>query len=1039
MIILILFYMLNLGTYADDERSAKVDFYKGAKEFVNDINGIISNKEQIKKMESNAKFDDSVEGIEILEQSNRELSIKSFEDYIQKYPNSPYVPDAMYRLAKLYYEDTAQKVIKDTENYEKEYQKFLRGEIQVLPPDPAADYSDTIRLLNTLTKDYRDYQYRDDALYLLGYTYFEQGNPQKGIEAYEALIQEYPKNDKLAEVYTRLGEYYFDVDNVSRSVYYYSQVLEHPNSPYYENVIYKLAWTYYHKKRIDEASSFFVSLIDYNEKKFGTSYTSSTMNESKNYIAIGYADIPKGIQGAYDFFRKIGGRKYEYEIMQKICELYASSDRTKEALNAFNFVMEHYPYSPENPIIYEKVLNSIKPDQNLKLLGVERDRLIQLFGEGSTWREKNKDNIKAIFIVEQIIKKQLIAAAFYHQEKGDEKNDKKEYIKAAKLYYEFLKQYPMDGLVVGARFNYAKVLFNLGDYEGAIKEFTAVQDYTEDEKFKEESSFSLVTTWQNKLRRDQPRKYAIKDVKPLVDKDDKLLPQNALNEEEEATMAACAKYEKLNPKGKRLPHVWYIEAEIYFRNNMFDVSREKYENIVENYPNEKVATDSIRNMVASYTYEKNYPKIEEWSRKLLASKNFGVGLSSDEEEIKSLMTGSVFKSAKKMEEEGRYEDAANEYIRLAKQYPKSEYSDAALYNAGLIYEKVGDPINAIRSYRFMLVKYPRSRHTVEALFRVAVNYEQQLNFPNAIYFYEEITKRHSKTSFIADAHYNAARIRRAYNQYEKAANHFMAYSMMVKEQKEKANSLMLSASLYDKAGNYAKALNLYQYYIKQNRKDLDGVMLSHTSKARIYGQLNKKKLAYMEYVSAVNTFKASGSPSSDLQANEQNAESKFMIIFELSNKYHSIKVKNRSVKAMKIAYDQKQKLLQTLSEQYLKVINLGSPGWSVAALYMIGYEFQKFAEFLYEIPIPKQINTEQLINEYKSQIQTQAMPYEDKAIEYYEKSISESARLKIVNEWTKRAKQKLSKLKPEQYKESKEEIPVVYPSVDIRDYGFIGK
>jgi len=339
----------------------------------------------------------------------------------------------------------------------------------------------------------------------------------------------------------------------------------------------------------------------------------------------------------------------------------------------------------------------------------------------------------------------------------------------------------------------------------------------------------------------------------------------------------------------------------------------------------------------------------------------------------------------------------------------------------------------------MLVKYPKSKHTVETLFRVAVNYEQQLDFQNSIYFYEQITKKHPKTEFAADAHYNAARIRRAYNQYEKAADHFMAHSIMAKEQKEKAESLMLAASLYDKSEKYAKALNSYEYYIKRNKRDLDGVMLSRTNKARIYGELDKKKLAYMEYVLAIKTFKASGSPSADLQANEQNAEARFMLVYDMSNKYHAIKVKKNSVKVMKLAYDQKQQLLQKLSEEYLKIISLGSAGWSVAALYMLGYEFQKFSEFLYDIPIPKQINTEQLINEYKSQIQAQAMPYEDKAIEYYEKSISESARLKVANDWTKRARQRLSKLKPEQYKDNKDEIPVVYPSMDIKDYGFIGR
>jgi cellulose synthase operon protein C len=1038
MITLIFFYMLCQVVLADDVKPAKIDFYKGAQEFINEVDSIMSNKQQLKKIESDEKFEDKVENIETLERSNMDLSIKSFESYIAKYPNSPYVPDALYRLSKLYYEDASQKAIKDTENYEKEYQKFLRGETQVLPPDPVADYSKAIKTLKRLTDNYRDYKYRNEALYLAGYVYFEQGNIKNGTETYNTLIREYPKSDKLAEVYTRLGEYYFDSDDLSKAVYYYSQVLEYPDSPYYENVLYKLAWTYYHKKKIDEASGFFASLLDYNEKKFGPDHTSSTINEAKNYIAMGYAEFAKGVKGAYAFFRRIGGRNYEYEIMRRITEAYCSSDRIKEARESFNFIIDHYPYHPENPIVDEKLLNSINPTQNLKLLNIERDRMIQLFGEGSVWREKNKDDPKALATAEEIIKKQLIAAALYHQKIGDDRKSRKEYIKAARLYYEFLRKYPMDGLVAGARYNYAKVLFNLHDYKGAIKEYTAVQDYTEDEGLREESSFSVVTAWQNRLITEQSTKYASKDMKPLVGVNGKLLPPNELNAEEASTVMSCQKYEKLNQRGQRLARVWYIEAGIYFRNNMFEKARKKYNEIIENYPKDKTASESIRSIIASYTYEKNYPKVEEWSKKFLALRSSDQDMGKDEDEIRSLMTGSVFNSAKGMEEEGRYEEAANEYIRLERQYPNSEYADAALYNAGLMYEKRGDANGAIRSYNMMLDQYPKSKHSLSAMFRVATNYEQQLDFGNAMYFYGKIIKKYPKTDLAVDSNYNSGRIRRAYNQYEKAANHFMAYSVGSKDQQEGASALILSGSLYERSKKYAKALNAYEKYIKDNNKDIEGVAKARIGKATVYDKMGKKDLAYKEYEKLTDELKVSGNPSGTKIA-EYNAEAMFRMIQPLSDRYHAIRVKALSVDAMRLGYEKKQELLQKLSEEYLKVISLGSPEWSVGALYMMGYEFQEFADFLYKAPVPKEINTEQLKGEYKSQVQTQAMPYEDKATEYYEKCISESARLKVANDWTKGSRQRLAQLKPKEYKDNKDEITVVYPSADIKDHGFVGK
>jgi TolA-binding protein len=1036
MITLMLLYMFYHGVLADEAKPSSIELYKGAQELVNDVGGIISNKEQLKKIESDEKFERKIEGIEKLERSNRDLSIKSFEDYVKDYPDSPYVPDALYRLSKLYYEKASQTVIKDTENYEKEYQKFLRGEAQVLPPEPVADYSKAIRTLNRLISDHKTYKYRDEAMYLSGYVYFEQGNVKKGIRSYETLIKEYPKSNKLAEVYTRLGEYYFDSGDLSKAVYYYSQALEYPDSQYYENVLYKLAWTYYHKKKIEEASGFFVSLIDYDEKKFGKGYSGATVNEAKNYIAIGYAESRQGIKRAYDFFGRIGGRSYEYEVMKRILYIYCGSDRINEAVDSFNFIIAHYPYHQENPVIDEKLLNSIKADQTPRLLNRERDRMIQLFGEGSIWREKNKDNPEAVTTAEEIIKKQLIMAAVYHHKKGDERKDRKEYIKAAKLYYEFLSKYPMDGLVAGARYNYAKVLFNLKDYRGAIKEYTAVQDYTDDEKLKEESSFSIIAAWHDRLKREDPKKYSSKEIKPLL-AGEKLLPRNNLDEKELATIDACKKYERINPKGQRLALVWYVEAEIYFRNNMFSESRGKYGLIIEKYPSDSIASDSMRNIIASYAHEKNYTEVEEWSKKLLASRMADKNAIGDDREIKNLMTGSVFSSAKSMEEEGRYEEAASEYIRLSKQYPRSEYSDAAMYNAGLIYEKTGNSAKAISIYEMMLAKYPKSKNSTGAMFRTAVSYEKQLYLGNALRLYDHIIKKYPNTAFAADSNYSAGRIRRAYGQYDKAADHFMSYSSGSHEQTERSSSLMLSASLYEMSAKYTKALKAYERYIEDNKKDIDGACKAHIGKARIYEKLNKKDLARAEYKSVTNSFKAYGSPSGT-KAAEYNAEALFKTVNDISAQYRAINKKG-VFGSMKTAYEKKQTLLQEISRRYLEVIELGSPEWSVASLYMMGIEFQNFADFLYSTPAPKEINTEQLKLEYKSQVQAQVMPYEDKAIEYYEKCIAESARLKVANEWTKKSTHKLAQLKPGQYQDSSDEITMVYPSIEIKDQGFVGR
>ncbi|MFH1222863.1 MAG: tetratricopeptide repeat protein [Pseudomonadota bacterium] len=1021
---------------ADDFGNAKVDFYRGANEFAAEVDSIITSKQDLKRMQLDEQFEGKVENVEALEEANRKIGIKSFEKYIEQYPESDYVPDILYRLGKLYFEESSQKLIKETDTYEREYRKFLRGEVQVLPPEPGVDYSQATRMLNRLNTNYKNYRFRDDSLYLLGYCYFEEGRVEKAMGVFNDLIKEYPKSSKLAEVYTRVGEHYFDVDEFKKATYYYTHVLEYPDTIYYDNVLYKLAWVYYRDGKVIEAAEYFTILIDHNEKKHGADIKSSIKNEAKNYIAIGFADHKSGIRGAYSFFRRLGGRSYEYEVMRKICELYLLSDRIKEAIDAIDFIMQKYPYEPENPVLQDKLISSFRRDENIKVVNKERNKMVSLFGESSKWRQNNKGNTAAIVVADHLIEKQLLSVALYHQEKGDRTKDRKEYIKAAQLYYDYLRKHQTDQFLVGARYNYAQILFNLRDYTGAIKEYTAVREYSEDMQFKEKGSFGVISSMQNKLKLSDP-KYLLKEIRPVLDASGIPLKAQELTPDEKALVSACSEYEFLKLRNRRTPYVMYVEAEVYFRNNKLDDAKKKYLQIIESFPEDKIVLDATRNMIAAYNYERDYSKVEEWSKKLLASQKL-TG-ASEVQGVKSLITGSVFRKARQMEDNGQLDAAASEYTRLAKQYPRSTYSDAALYNSGLIYEKINKPIPATNSYRLMLTRYPNSKHSRDATFRAAVNSEQMLDFNGAIYFYDQIIKKYPKTQISVDANYNVARLKRGVGNYTGAADNLMSYQSNISNEKERSSTIMQVAWLYDKGGQKQRSINAYGMYIESGSTDLDGIMQAYIMRAHLYEETGKPSVAYAEYKKAAEIFLTSkGAPNTLAYA--YNAEAVFKLTQEQFERYKVIKIQSGdNQKTMKAVYDEKEKTLKNISEQYLKIVELGSPEWSIASLFMIGNAYQKFADFLYEAPMPKELNTEELQSEYRSQLQGQAMPYEDKAMEYYERTISESSRLKVVNDWTKQARGKMAKMKPDQYYDYRQTLLLSYPSVDIKDGGFMGQ
>lgn len=1010
------------------------DFYESSKELMAEIESLAANERYFEKIKINENFESPIENLTMLEGANRDRSVELFEGYLKKYPKSDYIPDVLYRLAQLYFEKDSNEYIKDQERYQKLYEDFKSGRVGTLPLEPKIDYSNTINAVKVLNKKYPDYKFRDMALYLLGYAYFEQGDVDITAEVFEQLADEYPNSNKLPEIYTRLGEFYFDYEMFDKAISYYSHVLEYPDSVFYDKVLYKLAWSYYKLGRIYEMADYFVSLIDYQDRKLGQDHNSTLKREGINYITIGFTEHAGGIAELYKYFRKMDKKYYEYDIMQKIVELYTISDRLEKADESVNFILKYYPNAENNPEIFDNLIEAYarvgKSDTVLKL----RDKLLEYFGDKSSWRKNNDNNIMAIINANKVIEKNIIASALYYQEEGDKTGFYNYYIKAGLLYNEFLNKYYTSYLAVGARHNYAQILFNLRQYEDAVEEFNRVIVLDKENTYIDTSSYYIVLSRQNILKRVDA-KYLSNELSAIKDKNGKLVPPIKLSTYEQFLIESADEYEKNNPKGTKSPTIWYLKAEVFFRNNNFDEARKYYQKIIANFPKERIAIDSIKNIIASYNFEENYTAVQEWSTRLL--KSGAISKSKDElKEIRGLLTGSIFKTAKLLENENKFMDAAEEYIRLAKQYPNSNYASAALYNAAFIYENNNRPLEAIEVYTSLMIKYPNTKFGANAYYRIAVNYEYQLEFDKALETYLKIVSKFNKGQTVNDSYYNIARLYRANNDFAKAATNLIAYYKIETNIKEKNLALLQAAKLYERMNENNKAIDIYNQYIKNNSKDLDAVLESLVLIGRLYVEIKDFSKANYHFNKAIKYFKDSGSPTNTM-AKHFVAEANFRSLEIKVSEYEKIKIGTNSAKMEKI-YSEKDTIYNELMKNFIDIVVLGSAEWSVASLYMLGYLSQNFANFLYEAPIPKEINSEDLIQEYQTQLQMKAMPYEDTAIENYEKCIKEAARLKIINEWSKKARYSLSTLKADEYKVEKEALSEYSPTIELIDFGFIG-
>src|SRR3954453_23986431 len=96
-----------------------------------------------KTKEIAAKYDPQIALNDKEAQDRRRDAIAMFEAFLHKYPNDKrWTPDAMFRLAELYYEKSAEEYLDADESYK----KALDGPNPPSDPPPRVDYTPTINL-----------------------------------------------------------------------------------------------------------------------------------------------------------------------------------------------------------------------------------------------------------------------------------------------------------------------------------------------------------------------------------------------------------------------------------------------------------------------------------------------------------------------------------------------------------------------------------------------------------------------------------------------------------------------------------------------------------------------------------------------------------------------------------------------------------------------------------------------------------------------------------------------------------------------------
>ncbi|MEL6546984.1 MAG: tetratricopeptide repeat protein, partial [Myxococcota bacterium] len=557
----------------------------------------------------------------------------------------------------------------------------------------------------------------------------------------------------------------------------------------------------------------------------------------------------------------------------------------------------------------------------------------------------------------------------------------------------------------------------------AADEYKKVRDSNADDKFQENSAFSVVLAYERAVQLKEKQG----ELEPaLVRKSTDRSPEEDLSPKEIpeiklSLVAASDRYAVVAPNSDKVPKVLYKAAEIYYTYDHFDEARRRFESLIGGFSQDEVAEYASNLVIESYLTEGKYDEVEKFTRTLLASGSPG-RRNDFKDDLVKFKSGAMFKIADELAASGQYEKAAETYLSLLDENPENEFADSALNNAAVAYEKVQRYDSASRLYESLVKQHPKSPLADNALFRVGLNAERFFDLEKATQNYLELIKKYPKSTRRADAIYNAALALENTQRYDEAATQYQRYCKLFPDRDDAPQVCFRAGAVYEKMGEPRKVITTYNTFIRKYKKNpthADRIVEAYLKLAKASSEVRKEREARKAYRDAVAVYQKSKNPAATPFA----AEAQFQLVELEYEKFKKVQITGNT-KQQKRGIEKKAKMLKEIESSYGKILGFKQVDWTMASLYRVGNLYQNFADSIIQAPCPKEIKAqarslgmtkEEVCDEYRILLEEQSFTIEDKAVAAYETTITKARELQVKNDWTKKTLVALNKLRRAQW------------------------
>lgn len=899
------------------------------------------------------------------------------------------------------------------DEYERQEELYKAGTLKIPPTEPTLpqkNYDNAIFIYDIIINNFPESYLVDEAYYNKGFLLQRMGQDSVSQKIFQKVIDQYPESPYAPEAYMQLAENFFypkpkdtreeTILNLKKANQLYQNILAYKGSARYDEALYKLGWSYYrlageNPEYYTDAIIYFTAVVqDISKTKeldvIGDIVLVDVEPEAIEYIAASFTDTAyskSGVDNCRRFIEKLGKPDFGKRIMEYMGDRYAKITIWGNSRRAYRELLAMYTDHPYAPRIQKKIADSYVAESELDRAFEERRLLFDSYNPKSEWysqleRSDIRDRISALDEAytksEEALRTNVLylynSAKKIEEEKGDPAELYSRFAEASRLY---LDNFPTDENAYDINWSLALILdTKLHRFPEAFEEYIRVSnDYLEEEN-RFNAAINAIAVADTLAQGDT----VLVDTTVVEGIDIVKLPPRELSDEQEMLAEAYDNFIKLFPASAETPRILASAGALYYNHRQFGLAKKYYKTMVTKFPEAQQKNIGLISLMNSYFFLGQYRDAEIVARKILEVPD----IPPDQVEIAKKKLGqSIYKNAEKLEQQGKFVEAASEYVRVYQE--ASEYvtfSDLALFKGAYNYEQAGEWQRAINTYEVLVENLPESKQVLPALGNIAEDYKELEDYANVGRTYERIFNRFPGTEDAETALFNASLFFARAEDWREAIRANNVYITTYPENPESKDLLFENANHYLKLDDLTEANRIYAAFASRYPNDPRTVE-AYYNRGNYYFKRQEFNLARAEFNRAIeksNEFERTGQDPNLFYAAEANYKLG-EIIYE---DYKAIQL-SYPPSQLRAQLQQKSQSLEQVRTAFSRVIQLGSRR-GFEAMYKIAESYEELANSIANQRLAPNLSTEQQLVERNKVFQASLAAY-DQAVEEYKQVI----------------------------------------------------